>query len=259
MKTGLVLSGGGARGIAHIGVLQGLEEAGIDIHEISGTSMGAIVGAFYAAGIPPRGMMEILRHDRRFLDRFRPRLARAGLINMSFLRETLAEYIGVDDFGALKRPLFVAASNLNSGVCTYFHEGPLYQAVAASAALPILFEPQEIEGQTYVDGGLTNNFPIDPLQGRCDHILGVHVNPQADWHQFRGMRDIAVRCFGIAIWQTVKERLAACDLAIEPEGTRAYGLLDFDDLEPLYEAGYEAFQAVRQDLGPGLGLGLGGA
>jgi len=243
-SLGLVLSGGGARGIAHIGVLQALVEAEISIHRIAGTSMGAIVGAFFAAGIPPMGMLEILKHDRRFIDRFSFKMSRGGLVNMSFLHEMLDEYIGRDDFRSLELPLTVAATNLNSGEPRLFSEGPLYQAVAASAALPIVFAPQYIEGQTYIDGGLTNNLPVNALRDTCEHVIGVHVNFQADLHTIEKSWEIAARCFSLAIYQTVLPQLGACDLLIEPPETRAFGLFDFGEVEALFETGYSAAQKL---------------
>lgn len=249
-SVGLVLSGGAARGIAHVGVLQAFSEWKLPIHAVAGTSMGAIVGAFFAAGIPPKGMLEILRNDRRFIDRFQFRLLSTGLLNMSFLQDVLEEYIGLPHLEDLKLPLHVAATNLNTGETRYFHEGPLGPAISASAAIPVLFAPQVIDGQSYVDGGLTNNLPTDPLRATHDLLIGVHVNYQADMHRFEGMGEIATRCFSMAIYQTVKERRAACDLLIEPPETRDFALFDFDEAQALYETGYRAAQHIRQQGHP---------
>lgn len=252
LKVGLALSGGAARGVAHIGVLQAFRELGIHIHAVSGTSMGAIVGAFFAAGIPPLGMMEILRNDRRFVERFEFRfgLPTGGLLNMSFLHDIFGEYIGVNDFDGLRLPLSVATTNLNSGEVVYFQEGPLYPTVAASAAIPLLFQPQVIHGETYVDGGLTNNLPTDPLRGICDLIVGVHVNYQQDLKEFDGAGAIAARCFSMAIYQTVRDRRRHCDLLIEPPETRTYGLFDFDQIDALYQTGYQAVQMLMKQGHP---------
>jgi NTE family protein len=250
-QIGLVLSGGAARGIAHIGVLQALKELQIPIHAVAGTSMGAIVGAFFAAGIPPLGMLEILRNDRRLVERFDFRFFRGGLLNMSFLHDMLDEYIGLPTFEQLALPLYVAATNLNTGETRYFHQGPLYPAVSASAAIPVIFAPQVIDEQTYVDGGLTNNLPTDPLRAGCDFLIGVHVNYQEDLHEIDGLGDIASRCFSMAIYQTVRDRRLACDLLIEPPATRQFALFDFDEVDALYQTGYEAVQSLRsQANGP---------
>lgn len=242
-KTGLVLSGGAARGIAHIGVLQALEEADIEIHHVAGTSMGAIVGAFFAAGIPPKGMLEILKNDRRITERFRLKLPTGGgLLNMHFLAEILDEYIGVDSIEALKKPLTIAASNLNSGECEFFRKGSLLKAVAASAAIPVLFAPQVVDGKTYVDGGLTNNLPVDGLPKDCDLIIGVHVNYQEDLGELDGVWAIAGRCFSMAIYHTVRDDREKCHLLIEPPETKEFGLFAFHEAEELYRTGYEAAQ-----------------
>ena len=242
-STGLVLSGGAARGIAHIGVLQALEEAGITIDVVAGTSMGAIVGTCYAAGIPPRGMVEILKSDRRLTDRFRLRLPQGeGLINMHFLEEVLRDYLGIETFEALKLPLYISASNLNTGENKIFHQGALYPAVLASAAIPVLFTPQKIDGAVYVDGGLTDNLPALAIRDQCERLIGVHVNYQADKHDFDNIWEIAGRCFSMAIYQTVRDDRARCDLLIEPPETRQYGLFAFTEVEALYQTGYRAAQ-----------------
>ncbi len=239
-SIGLVLSGGAARGIAHIGVLQALKEAELPIHAVAGTSMGAIVGAFFAAGIPPKGMLEILKGDPRFTDRFSLKLPRGGgLLNMDFLIEIMDEYIGRNSFEALDLPLKVAASNLNSGECEFFGQGSLYNRVAASAAIPVLFSPQVMDGHTYVDGGLTNNLPVDALNQGHDFIIGVHVNYQDDKQNFDGVWEIAGRCFSMAIYQTVKENREACDWLIEPPGLRKFGLFAFSEADAIYQTGYQ--------------------
>jgi NTE family protein len=246
-KIGLALSGGAARGIAHVGALQALQELNVPIHAIAGTSMGAIVGAFFAAGIPPQDMLDILRKDKRFAERFQFRLISGGLLNMSFLRDLLEEHIDRPTFEALDLPLHVAASNLNTGETHYFSEGPLYAAVAASAAIPVLFAPQIIDDQAFVDGGLTNNLPVDPLRENCDLLIGVHVNYQEDLHEISGMGAIASRCFSMAIYQTVRERRTQCDLLIEPPETREFGLFDFDEVDALYDTGYRAVRELADN------------
>lgn len=212
--------------------------------------MGAIVGAFFAAGIPPRGMLEIVKNDRRFTDRFRLKLPRGGgLLNLHFLTEVMEEYLGVNSFEALKLPLTICASNLNTGECEFFQHGELYPAVAASAAIPVLFTPQVLNDKTYVDGGLTNNLPVDALRDQCERIIGVHVNHQADLHQLDGLWGIAGRCFSMAIYQTVRNQREQCDLLIEPPETKDFGLFAFHEAEEIYQTGYEAARAAIDEHG----------
>ncbi|MEL6632469.1 MAG: patatin-like phospholipase family protein [Bacteroidota bacterium] len=245
-KVGIALSGGGARGIAHMGVLQALEDLGIQISHVSGTSMGAIIGAMYAAGIPPLGMKEVLKHDRFLTEMSMLKLGSKGLLKMDLLYQKLDKYIGRDEISGTRRKLFIGATNLHTGEYTIFEEGPLYKVVAASAALPIIFEPQEIQGELYLDGGLTNNLPVDPLEEVCDFIIGVHVNFQKEWERIDKMQDILSRVFSITIKQNVEARLNRCDLQIEPPDLHDCGIFDFDKVDILWEAGYERTMAIFQ-------------
>jgi len=149
-KFGIALSGGGARGIAHIGVLAALENFGIKPQVVSGTSIGAIVGVLYAAGYSPKEMLKILvkRKFHKIINWHRPF---SGLLDMGRMQKVMGEMIGEDDFSSLKIPFYCAVTNLNSGQGEIKSEGKLFQWVMASASIPVVFEPRIIDGQTYVD------------------------------------------------------------------------------------------------------------
>jgi len=141
MKTGLVLSGGGARGIAHIGVLQALQEMNITLHALSGTSAGSMVAALYCAGYNPGKILEIFQTNR-FYKLVWPALKSSGLLNMRKMERTLIRYFPENSFEVLRIPLYVYATNLRTGEGVMFHKGPLVQSLLASSAIPVLFHPQ---------------------------------------------------------------------------------------------------------------------
>ena len=139
-KTGLVLSGGGARGFAHIGVLQALNEAGIFPDVISGTSAGALVGVLYADGYSPLDILKMMNSTSR-LHYIRPTVPREGLLQISGIERILKENLRAKKFEDLRIPLFVTATDLNNGKIRYFSSGELLNPVIASASIPVLFKP----------------------------------------------------------------------------------------------------------------------
>ncbi|MBE9491292.1 MAG: patatin-like phospholipase family protein, partial [Bacteroidetes bacterium] len=174
-KLGIVLCGGGVRGLAQIGVLAALEKHGISPGYISGVSIGAVIGVFYAAGYTPEEMLEISKQGS-LIRIFRLGIRKKGLSNLKYLHKMLKKHIKNDSFEGLGKKLFVCASNLNTGKYDIFEKGELFRPVMASAAVPIIFQPQKINDQLYVDGGMLNNFPVEPLKECCDKVIGVFVH-----------------------------------------------------------------------------------
>jgi NTE family protein len=244
-RLGIALSGGGARGIAHIGVLKALEVYGIKPDAISGTSMGAVVGALYADGKTPEMILEIVKRYK-LSSFFRWNLPRSGLMDTHKLYNTIGNSLTAKSFESLELEFHVSTSILNSGDYTIFNSGDLLAPVVASTCIPMLFKPMGINGDAHIDGGLLNNLPIEPLKKSCDRVIGVHVNRNGRLDDVKGMWKIADRSFRIAIWQTVKERLSECDFVIEPTGVYDYGTFAFDKADKLYANGYA--QAEKEIL-----------
>lgn len=240
-RIGLALSGGGARGIAHIGVLQALEENGIFPEVLSGASAGAIVGALYAAGKKPEEIMAFVR-KASFFKLFKVGLPYSGLTKLTYLRERLADTIAEDSFEALRRKLFIAIANLNTGECELRGSGPLFDVVTASSSIPLLFQPVEIGGQLYVDGGLLNNMPVEPIQPLCDVTIAVNVMPhvQVANKAVQNVFGIAQRCFDLSVLANTRPSIALCDLLIEPKEVHGYNIFQINQYEPLFDIGYKA-------------------
>ncbi|WP_332919642.1 patatin-like phospholipase family protein [Persicobacter psychrovividus] len=253
MEIGIALSGGGARGIVHIGVLQALEDYGITVNRISGTSMGAIIGAFYAQGLRPSEIMDIVT-ERKFVNMFRWRLLKTGLLPLDYLEQRLQEVIPHNSFEGLKLPLHVCVSNLTTGSSQIIDHGPLHLWIKASATIPVLFPPIMINDQQYVDGGLTNNLPVEPLLAHSARTIGVHVNHNMVLPKISGLKAIAERVYQLAVYQTVNPRMQACDLIIDPVDARKYGTFDFNRADELYEIGYKGTEDVLFQLTRNLDL-----
>ncbi len=243
MKTntlGICLAGGGARGIAHIGALQALKEAHILPECVSGSSMGAIVGTLYAAGYEPEQMLNIIK-DSSMVKLFRFSLT-GGISDNTYIKDILRELVFQDDFQTLQRPLYVCITNLSRGRFEIVHEGELYEIVAASASIPILFRPRLIKGDEYVDGGLLNNLPVEPLLETCQFVMGVNVTPIMPFPTDEGVLEIAYRTLDMVLWNNVKHRRELCHVLVEPD-TAKFRLFDLNEADEIYRLGYEATQA----------------
>jgi len=244
-QFGLVLSGGGARGIAHIGAIQALEEHGLYPDLIAGASAGAIVGTLYASGMSPKDMLDFVREISLFKI-FKPELPYAGLVKLTYLKNRILEVVPEDTFEALERKLLVATSNLNTGKCVLFESGSLSKAVVASSSIPLLFKPMRIEDQLYVDGGLLNNLPVDGLKERAGRVFAVNVMPDevVSTQSINSVFGIAMRAFELSIIANTRPQLQAADWVVQPHGMREYTIFQLNKYQEIFERGYEAAQKV---------------
>lgn len=241
VKIGIAFSGGGARGIAHIGVIKALRDHGIDPVVVSGTSAGSIVGALLAAGKTPEDMLDFVK-DSSILKIIKLEMPSRGLATMSYLRARLAEFIPNDSFSSLRKPLFIAVTNLNTGLCEHLYEGSLFDAVAASSSIPLIFKPVVMNGSQYVDGGLLDNLPLGPLKLYTDFTIGVNVTPivKIPDTAIKSSVSIAVRCFDVAVSANAQIGAAQCDFLLEPRRVHPFGIFQFNKVTELYDIGYAA-------------------
>jgi NTE family protein len=238
-KIGLVLSGGGARGFAHLGLIQALNEAGIYPDVISGTSAGALAGVLYADGYTPNDILIMMNSGSR-LDFMRPTLPREGLLQISGISKILKANLHANTFEELKVPLYVAATDLNNGKVKYFSEGALIDPVIASASIPVLFQPVIINNIHYVDGGVLDNLPVKPIEDKCKKIIGSFVNPVGSVEKVNGLINIAERTFNLSMSKEIIEKSKRFDLFIAPPELRNFGILDPEKAEELFSVGYNS-------------------
>ena len=238
-KTGLVLSGGGARGFAHLGVIAALEERGIKPDVISGVSAGAIVGAFVAAGKSPEEILRVFKKGG-FLKYTKLHLPINGLLKLDGLREVIEKELPEKQIEELKTPLFIGVSNLSTGRIEYKIAGPLALTVLASSSIPILFSPIEIDGDFFVDGGLMNNIPIAPIKDLCDELVVSNITPLNLNASTKNLIQIASRTFHMTINANISEAQESATIFIEPEGIDKYELLSSTHADELFELGYNS-------------------
>jgi NTE family protein len=238
MRIGIAFSGGGSRGIAHVGALKALHELDIVPQIVTGTSAGSIVGVLYAFGYEPGEIMEIILKTR-LLRILRPAFTRAGLLTLEKTYDFFKSILPTDSFESLKIPLYICATNLKNGQATFFSSGSLIRSVMASSAIPVIFSPVEIDGTYYIDGGITNNLPVEPLIGSCDKIIGIHCNPVDLDYRTGNMKELLERTFLIAINENVEKHKDVCDILLEPYELRKFGALDFAKAKDIFKIGYE--------------------
>jgi NTE family protein len=244
-NIGLVLSGGGARGFAHLGVIEALNEAGIFPGVISGTSAGALAGVLYCDGYSPREILRMMNSHSRF-DYVRPAVPRDGLLLITGIEKILEANLRSNTFEELKIPLYVAATDLNNGKAVYFSKGPLLGPVLASSSLPILFKPVVLDNIHYVDGGVLDNLPVKPVRNLCKLLIGSYVNPVGYEEKISGLIKIAERSFMLSLSKEVSAKWRKFNFFIAPLELRTYGILDPEKAEDMFEIGYKATQ---QELG----------
>ena len=234
----LSLSGGGARGIFHAGFLQALDEANLKPEAIAGASMGAIVGAFYAAGVSPREMLKAIKTPN--LMHFRSWIGlKGGIGSMAVMREQLFITTGFDNFEQLSVPLTVSVTNINTGKNELISSGNLLDAVAASASIPIIFVPVKIGNHYYLDGGLTINMPAKCLEKKGRPIIGLDCNYlEENDLDYSSLMPVIERTLRIAANYAMHDQIKACTIYISSEKMKDYHTFDFEKANEIFDIGY---------------------
>lgn len=235
---GLVLSGGGARGVAHIGVIQALEEAGLHFSHVSGTSAGSIVGALYAHGYTPKEIFGIVQQVSIFKS-VRPAWAWTGLLKMDGMQELLIRYLPENNFSQLKLQLTVAATEIRKGEIKYFSDGELIPALLASCCIPAIFSPVLFKSSMYVDGGLLDNLPVRPIRDKCDFIIGSHCNLVSQTFDPTNLKVVIERSLLMAINANTWVSKQMCDIVVEPPGLDKYSSFDMGKAKEIFDIGYK--------------------
>ncbi|MCE7700210.1 MAG: patatin-like phospholipase family protein [Methanobacterium paludis] len=242
-KIGLVLSGGGAKGFAHAGVIQALEERGIRPDVIAGTSAGAIVGSLYADGYSPEEIITFFNKTSFSKFATLTRL-KGGFFRIDNFKRALKSKLRAVNFEDLKIPMYINATDMIHGKNVFFNSGPLLDVVIASCSVPIVFEPEEIDHVPYSDGGLICNFPVEILRNQCEYVIGVNVGPiDVDEKEKLTILDIAQRTYYFMRKANVLSVKDECDLLIEPPSIDKYGMFDSEKNHEIFQFGYNA--AVR--------------
>lgn len=239
-SIGLVLSGGGVRGMAHVGLIQALNEYNISANIVSGSSVGALVGALYANGNSVEEMLSFFKETPLFQYNFLT-LVKSGFIDTDKYVTIFEKYFPENDFSCLKRELHIVATNLQIAEQRFFCKGELIRPLLASAALPPIFSPLELNGELYADGGIMNNFPIEPMEKKADFIIGSNVSVVNDLKKedLKNSIQLTARVTALMINVVNKQKQESCDILMAPSALDKIGVLDRKAIEKAYKIGYD--------------------
>lgn len=236
-----MLSGGGVRGMAHIGLLKAMRERNIEAQEVAGASVGAVVGALYANGNSTDEMLSFFKETPLFQYSFFA-IGKPGLIDTSKYFKIFSNYFSENTFESLSRPLHVVATDLMHGKEKVFNQGELVLPLLASAALTPVFSPVEIDKVLYADGGIMNNFPKEYVEDNCDFIIGsnVSINGTLKKKDLSNSLQLTGRITGLMIYASCREKIGECDVLIEPQELEQIGVLDKKGIEKAFTIGYDS-------------------
>ena len=279
-KVGLVLSGGGAKGLAHIGVLKVLEEAGVRVDYIGGTSMGAIVGALYSAGYSAKQLDSIFQttnfnillqdelprgaktfYEKRDSEKYAltlpfddfnisfPSALSRGQNVYNLMSKLTFHLEDQQDFSELPIPFFAVATNVETGEEVILDSGHLPQVISASSAIPSLFNPVFIDGMMLTDGGVVNNYPVEELRRRgAEIVIGVDVQDTLMERQdLRSVFDILTQISNFRTIDDMREKIVKTDVYIDPD-IQPFSVMSFEKGEQIIQAGETAARAKMEEL-----------
>jgi len=280
IKVGLVLSGGGAKGFAHVAVLKKLEEAGVRIDYIAGTSMGAIIGGLYASGYNAHELDSVLRvydldglvrddlprevssfyqkeNDGKYaisLPLVKRKIEIPSAVskgqNAFNIFSQLTEHVHeVDDFSKLDIPFFCIATNLENGEEVVIEKGFLPEAIRASGSFPGLLTPVTVNGKVLVDGGIVDNFPVEKMKEKgVDYIIGVNVSGGLkDIENLNTLPEVLMQIAGFQMYNKWEDKIQLSDLYIRPE-LDDFTTFSFDESEEIMRRGELAMLKVKDTL-----------
>ena len=246
LKIGIALSGGGVRGISHLGVLKALNESGIFPTKVSGSSAGAIAGAMYCQGYQPEEILKIIV-ETNFFRFMRPAISLKGILKMESVGALFKIYLPHNDFAQLKTPLVVAATNILKGKVEYYDEGELIKPLMASSCVPGMFEPIMIGNKYLVDGGVLNNMPVEPLDGICDVVMGANCNQLPEDSNISNIKNLIERAVIMSMNYNVYSRKSKCDYFFEAPGLGKYGVFDIKKAPQLFKDGYDHAMKIIEE------------
>lgn len=250
-NIGIVLGGGGALGFAHIGALKALQEYGISPSHVSGASMGAIIGSLYAYGYSPEEIARLVEEQKAYkitkIMNFNVFNSK-GISNQKKLSRILDSILPTHSFDSLQHFFAVAVTNIVTLQPEYVCSGnDLHKNIMASAAIPAVYEPVYLNNTVYVDGGATNNLPIEPLLDRCSKIIMLNVNyPTMENKEFT-KKEILKRTTSAAMIQLNNPRIAQADFYVNFKELTDYSVFDFKHFKTIMDIGYRGMKEYLQN------------
>jgi NTE family protein len=196
------------------------------------------VAVFYSYGYTPDEIFRFVKEIKLF--RYvRPAMSMSGLLKLETTANIYKKYIEKDDFSALKIPVSVAAVKLRTGECTYFDKGSLMSALMATSSVPVVFNPVKVDDEYYIDGGIVNNMPVEPLLDNVDKIIGINCIPVNRDYALGNFKSLVERSFQLIVNTVTYNKKHMYDLFLEPAGLEVMNGFDFSKSDELFRIGYD--------------------
>lgn len=246
-KIGLALGSGGARGFAHLGLLKVLEEEGIPVHFIAGSSMGALMGCFYASGTDLEMLHKVSLQFKRkyFLDWTIPKM---GFVSGKKIEEFIRLFTKNRNLEEFNIPLAIVATDISTGERVVFKEGPAYEAVRASIAIPGIFVPKKINGRLLVDGGVIDRVPVSVVREMgADLVIACDVSSMKKNAEIQSIYDVIIQSLDILQMEIVKMKEIETDVMIRPP-VEKYSSRAFTNIQEIITIGEEESKAKLVEI-----------
>ncbi len=245
-KTGLALGGGAALGAAHIGVIKALEEENIKIDYITGTSIGAFVGALYGFGMHWKEIKEVAQ-ELKWLDITSLSLSKFALLSNAKMGDLFKEHFGDKKIEDADIPMAFIATNATNGDKIILDKGSVANAIMASTCIPGVFHPVEIDDNLLIDGGIVENVPIDTVKDMgAKYVIGVDLNAKHTYDKPTNILDVILNSFHFIMMQSAKYETQGANLLIKPD-LSTFKRTGIDQAEGMIEKGYEAAKSVLKN------------
>lgn len=237
-KIGLALGGGAVLGAAHIGVLRALEEMDVQVSFITGTSIGAFVGALFAFGNTSKEIEEIAL-DLNWMDISGIAIFENGLLSNAKLGKLMEKSLGEKEIEDADIPLAVITTDITNGDKVVLNKGSVAHAVMASTCIPGVFSPVEFDEKLLVDGGIVENIPIDTVKKMgADYVIGVDLNARKTFNKPDSILDVMINSFHFTLKTAAKYQTQNADLLITPDLSE-FNMVSTDHIKELIEQGYQ--------------------
>lgn len=248
--VGLALSGGGAKGFSHIGVLMAFENFGIFPDVLSGVSAGSIAAALYGSGLTPQDMIDCFTEASSFGDFTEWSLPKEGFMKLDRFGKLLQSWLPVSRLEEMKIPTVICATDIDNAKSVGWGKGEIVPRVMASCSIPIIFNPVRINGVNYVDGGVLRNLPAWAIRDYCDNLYGSNCSPirKQSSKGKTSIIDIAYRTFHLMMKSNTPQDIRLCDHVIEIQNMSNVRTFELSSLKKGVTAGYDAACRVLEQI-----------
>lgn len=250
-KLGVALSGGGARGFAHAGALMAIEEAGLKPDIVAGVSAGSVVAVLYGAGIRPQDIPGVFASDK-FTNYATLSLGKGALLSPKRFKDVVLKAIRpATRLEDLALPVYLGVTDFDNVRAVEFHTGEIGPRMMASCSIPIVFPPVEIDGVSYVDGGLLRNHPAWIIRDKCEMLIGINCSPVPSTMKRakKSLLDVAMRTYHVLLRSNQLRDMELCDLSIQTPEIARYSEFDLKNIQAVFRSGYLHTRRALREAG----------